>query len=231
MKSKMVSPPAETSSEAEQFAAYVAHDLNNLLTGILGNLDLMQLRAQRQGITIFDAYLDGARSAGGRAALFTQRLLAYSGRTAQDFSVVPVASLICELVEPLRARGLPVSAELADGGARVFCDVSQAEFALHELLLNARDATAEGGDIVVASSAGRGFVTITVRDTGVGMAPEILARATEAFFTTRPNGAGKGLGLAIVARFAHQSGGTLHMASELGRGTVVRLRLPESPAE
>lgn len=222
------SKPPEA-SELERFAANVAHDFNNLLTGILGNLELMQNYARRNGETHLDGYLEGARNAGGRAAVFAQRLLAFSGRGMHDFIPVAVAPLIREAVEPLRDERSRLSAELPDDGIRIFCDPAQAELTLHELLSNAAIATQEGGEITVKTTIGGGFVTIIVQDTGAGMAPDIRARAMEPFFTTRPSGAGKGLGLSIASRFARQAGGSLEITSQPGEGTTVCLLLPELP--
>ncbi len=217
-------PAART--EIEQFTAGLVHDFNNLLTGILGNLELMQSRAQRNGNRDFDHYLEAARHSGARAALFTQRLLAFSGHTAQEPVPVDLNALIRDMAEPMRAEGLLFTAELADDTGKIRCDPLQAELALHELLSNAAEATQAGGRIVLRSRAAAGQVIVSVADDGSGMAPDILRRATEPFFSTRSNGAGKGLGLAIVARFAQRHGGTLQLTSAPGQGTTARLKLP-----
>jgi len=210
----------------EHFAANVAHDFNNLLTGMLGNLELMQIRAKRSGVATFDTYLEGARNAGNRAATFTQRLLAFSGRATRDVSIIDIDSLVTGIVEPLREHVPALSVDLGAAGARLRCDPAQAELAVQELLHNAMDAVSTTGAITLTTRAAAGTLTLSIHDTGPGMTPEILARATEPFFTTRPNGAGKGLGLAIAERFARQCGGTLHLASPQGQGTTVSLRLP-----
>jgi len=213
-------PDAPDSERLENFAASVAHDFNNLLTGILGNLELMQNRATRDGITLFDGYLDGARNAGGRAAIFAQRLLAFSGRAALDHAEHDMSVILSEAVaaalDPAR-----ITLETAPGQAVLSCDAAQAALALAELLNNAADATAQGGAITARSENAGGVLRVIIQDTGAGMPPEVLARALEPFYSTRPNGAGKGLGLAIVMRFARQTGGTLTLASELGKGTTV----------
>jgi signal transduction histidine kinase len=207
----------------EDFAANVAHDFNNLLTGILGNLELMQSRAARGGITQFDGYLEGARNAGGRAAIFAQRLLAFSGRAAQDFADHDLSTILGEVITMLPDAGKKISFSAAP--AMLFCDAAQAALAFQELLTNAADAVAEGGAITVRVKAAGGL-RVTLQDSGAGMAPEVLARALEPFYSTRPNGAGKGLGLAIAERFARQTGGTLMLESTLGRGTTVTLQWP-----
>jgi signal transduction histidine kinase len=218
-------PPPEL-ERLEHFAASVAHDFNNLLTGVLGNLELMQNRAKRSQITTFDGYLEGARRAGGRAATFAQRLLAFSGQAAQDFKPVPIDALIHDLAEPLREHGMPLTLNLAATAAEVFCDPAQADLALHELLDNAADATRESGSVTLSTQTAAGNIIIAIHDTGAGMTPEILARASEPFYTTKANGAGKGLGLCIATRFARQTGGTLELACTPGAGTTVTLRLP-----
>jgi CheY-like chemotaxis protein len=120
-------------------------------------------------------------------------------------------------------------------------DVNQLESALLNLAINARDAMPDGGEIRVATGSidlddvaaaaslglARGrYVTISVSDTGVGMAPELLERAFEPFFTTKPLGQGTGLGLSMVYGFAKQSGGQVRIQSKPGNGTSVTLYLP-----
>jgi len=210
----------------EHFAANVAHDFNNLLTGILGNLELMQNRAARTQVTSFDGYLESARNAGSRAAMFAQRLLAFSGRAAQDPEPTPIDALLHDIIEPMRERGVNIAYAPGCGPAQVLCDPAQAELALHELLDNAADAVAETGEIRIATGISGAYAEIRITDTGNGMSPQVLGRAFEPFFTTRPNGAGKGLGLSIADRFARQAGGVLEITSQPGQGTVARLRLP-----
>jgi signal transduction histidine kinase len=219
--------PGPDPADVEQFAAHCAHDFNNLLTGILGNLELMQNRAKRTGVDSFDSYIEGARSAARRAAAFSQRLLIYSGRAAQDATVVAVNPLVADLVDLLRAQAQPVAATFTDDRATVFCDAVQLEIAIGELLANARDAG--GGELLVSTQTRSGQVEICVTDAGPGMAAAVLAGATQPFFSTRTNGAGRGLGLAIVERFARQAGGSLHLSSAPGAGTTARLLLPRTP--
>jgi signal transduction histidine kinase len=214
----------------EQFAAHCAHDLNNLLTGILGNLELMQNRARRTGITQFDGYLESARNAAGRAAGFTQRLLAFSGRATGEAVAVPVNRLALDIIALMREQSCAVLPALDAQAGDAFCDPAQLELALLELLANAREATAEAGDITLRTAAAGSRVIITVADTGTGMTADILAHAAEPFFTTRPNGAGKGLGLAITSHFARHAGGAMALRSEPGLGTTVDLTLPRCPA-
>jgi signal transduction histidine kinase len=222
-------PPGGSGDAArtlEQFAAQCAHDFNNLLTGILGNLELMQNRARRTGVTNFDSYMEGARHAAGRAADFTQRLLAFSGRAGGDPAAVSVNQLVLDIVELMREQSVAVLSALDPAAGDAWCDPAQLEFALLELLANAREAVAAGDTITLRTAAAAGQVAITVADTGAGMTPEVAARALEPFFTTRPSGAGKGLGLPIVAHFARHAGGGLTLDSAAGAGTTVILTLP-----
>ncbi len=210
----------------EHFAANVAHDFNNLLTGILGNLELMESRAARAGLTQFDGYLEGARNAGGRAASFAQRLLAFSGRAAHESEAVDLNAMIHSLIDPQPDQTPRMSFTASAEPANVFCDPTQAELVLHELLNNAADSATRAKAIRISTEITGSEAVLSVQDDGSGMAPEILARAREPFFSTQPSGAGKGLGLPIAERFARRSGGSLELLSEAGRGTVVRLRLP-----
>src|ERR1700735_2837118 len=139
-------------SAVELFAAQTAHDFNNLLTGILGNLELMQNRAQRKGVADFDDYLAGARRAGSRATRFTQRLLAFSGRDAQAAAPVELNDIIPGVIETLRAIGHTIDMELA-ADKNVFCPAAQLELALRELLDNAAQAAGMNGHITLRTES------------------------------------------------------------------------------
>jgi CheY-like chemotaxis protein len=114
-------------------------------------------------------------------------------------------------------------------------DLAEFETALVNLVINARDAMADGGVITISarnetSSDGSGYVAISVQDNGSGIAPDILSKIFDPFFTTKPIGKGTGLGLSQVHGFAHQAGGTVRVASELGKGTTVTILLPRKDA-
>ena len=216
----MTGPTAETAKEPamEDFAARVAHDFNNLLTGILGNLELLQLRVARNNVPGLNSYLDGANSAGTRAVAFAARLMLYSGRGGCPPMPVPVDAVL--------AKFLPQAAcSLGAGAAGVMCDPAQLELAVAELLENAKAA---GGTVSLSSTAAARDITIIVTDTGHGMAPDILAQAQEPFFTTASNGTGRGLGLAIVARILRELGGSLAIESKPGAGCKATLVLPKA---
>lgn len=218
MSGPLAGPEGTKHSATEDFAANVAHDFNNLLTGILGNLELLQLRATRNNLRGLDAYFDGANSAGTRAVAFAARLMLYSGRGGIAPSLIPVDAVL--------AKFLPeASCSLAAGAAGLMCDQFQLELAVTELLDNAKAA---GGTATINSAASATQIIVTVADTGHGMAPEILARAQEPFFTTAANGTGRGLGLPIVARVMREIRGSMAIESEPGAGCTVTLMLPRS---
>ena len=209
-------PDGAKDAAMEDFAARVAHDLNNLLTGILGNLELLQLRVARNNVPGLDSYLDGANSAGTRAVAFTARLMTYSGHGGSPPQRVPVDAVL--------AKFIPQAAcSLAAGAASLQCDPAQLELAVAELLANAKSA---GGAAALSSTVAGDDIVITIRDTGHGMTPEILARAQEPFFTTASNGTGRGLGLAIAARVVRELGGSMAIESKPGAGCTVTLLLP-----
>jgi signal transduction histidine kinase len=201
----------------------VAHDLNNLLTGILGNLELLQNRVTRAGVPGLDSYLDGARHAGNRAAGFAVRLLAFSGQAVQEPSAVLVDEVVAQAVA---AQGFAVRVKSEASGVRVFCDGRQFELSLGELLKNAATAVLTGGTVSLGVSVAGGAVVLRVEDSGLGMSPEVLARCRMPFFSTQPNGTGRGLGLPIAERFALSLGGRLDIMSRLGEGTEAVLALP-----
>jgi signal transduction histidine kinase len=219
------STPAEATSgpqnggperDLAHFAGRVAHDFNNLLTGILGNLELLQLRAARQNMSGLEPYFDGANSAGSRAVAFAARLMLYSG-----FGAAPPAAVVADEVV---ARFSPEArCQPGAGDAKLLCDPAQLALALAELLANAKAA---GGAAVLSSTATAQEVIIRVEDSGHGMSAEVLAQAHEPFFTTAGNGTGRGLGLPIVARVLRDLGGSMTIDSQAGAGCTVALRLP-----
>ncbi len=224
-----------------QLTGGVAHDFNNLLTPIVGSLDL--LRRRLAGDERSQKLLEGGLAAAERAATLTHRLLAFARRQALQPKAVDVGALIDGIVDLIR-RSLGPTIEIALDvprhlpAARV--DPNQLELALLNLAINARDAMPSGGRLRIAADAtvapagvrndtgvapGR-YVRIVATDTGVGMDRATLARATEPFFSTKGVGKGTGLGLSMVHGLAAQSGGTLTLESEPGRGTTIGLWLP-----
>ena len=216
-----------------QITGGIAHDFNNLLTPIVGGLSVIARRVQLDPSS--SQLLESALSAGRRAAKLTGKLLAFSRRQRMEIGPVDLARLLNDL-KPLleQSAGAAIRVEIAldEDGLCVESDANQLELALLNLVLNSRDAMPEGG--MVAIRARREpprrnqvmMVRLEIRDEGQGMPREVLRRATEPFFTTKSAGSGTGLGLAQVFGIVRQSGGSLSIDSEPGRGTTVALLLP-----
>ena len=227
-----------------QLTGGVAHDFNNLLAAILGSLELAQKRMRSdEGRAV--PLINNAIAAAKRGAALTQRMLAFARRQDLKLELIEVHSLIDEMTELLR-RSLGPSINFENHVAgflpRVKIDANQMEMALLNLAMNARDAMPDGGSItvdaeeVVISAADAelkpgGYICLSVSDTGEGMDETTLRKATEPFFTTKGVGKGTGLGLSMVKGLAEQSGGSLRLHSEKGRGTRAELWLPVADVE
>ncbi len=230
-----------------QLTGGIAHDLNNLLTVILANLERA---ATTTGDPVrFGRAIVGAQRGADRAAALTAQLLAFSRRQPLEPRVVDVGRLLTRLSDLLRRTlggAIEIETVTAGGLWFAFCDSSQLESALVNLAVNARDAMRERGKLTL--EAGNAwlddeyakdqidvkpgqYVVLAVTDTGSGMAPEIVERAFEPFFTTKPEGKGTGLGLSQVFGFVKQSEGHVKIYSELGQGTTVKIYLPRAPAD
>ena len=230
-----------------QLTGGVAHDFNNLLTPIVGSLDLMRRRHKDDERS--QRMIGGALQAAERAATLTQRLLAFARRQALQPRAVDIGALIDGLVDLIRRSlgpSITVVLEVPRHMSPARVDPNQLELALLNLAINARDAMPAGGRLTLSVSeivvddrntvglAAGSYVRLTSADTGIGMDRATLARATEPFFSTKGVGKGTGLGLSMVHGLAAQSGGTLRLTSEPGKGTAVELWLPataEAPAD
>ncbi|MBP1804295.1 PAS domain-containing hybrid sensor histidine kinase/response regulator [Rubellimicrobium aerolatum] len=226
-----------------QLTGGVAHDFNNLLTPIVACLDILQRRAALDARNA--ALVAGAAEAAERARLLVSRLLTFARRQHLEARPVDLAGLVAGLGDLVaRAVGpmvdLAIEAEPGLPPARV--DPNQLEMALLNLCVNARDAMSGAGPLSIRLDAveaeavpgahlapGR-YLRLRVRDAGIGMAPEILSRAAEPFFTTKAPGRGTGLGLSMAEGLARQSGGALAIDSAPGQGTTVSVLLPEAEA-
>ena len=227
-----------------QLTGGIAHDFNNMLTGIIGSLDLMQRYIADGRASEIGRFTEAAVSSANRAAALTHRLLAFSRRQSLNRKPLDPNELIHSLADLLsRTKGdhIELKLQLAENIWRVSTDVSQLENALLNLVINARDAMPEGGELQIETAnmyldgsdlttlepvkAGD-YVMIAVSDNGTGMTPSVLAKAFDPFFTTKPIGQGTGLGLSMIYGFAQQSGGHVSLSSLPGRGTSVRLYLP-----
>ncbi|RZF61124.1 PAS domain S-box protein [Sphingomonas populi] len=226
-----------------QLTGGIAHDFNNLLAGILGNLELLELRISQGRLEAINRHLETAQGAAKRAAALTQRLLAFSRRQTLDPTAVNVNRLVAGLEDLLRRTvGPSVEIEVVGSGGlwTTLVDRYQLENALLNLCINARDAMPDGGRLTIETAnkwlddrmarerelpPGQ-YVSLCVSDTGTGMTPDVIARAFDPFFTTKPLGEGTGLGLSMIYGFVRQSGGQVRIYSEVGVGTTICLYLP-----
>ncbi|KTS46185.1 histidine kinase, partial [Methylobacterium indicum] len=218
-----------------QLTGGIAHDFNNLLAVITGSLELVQRRIAR-GDTDVGRFIAGALDGTDRAAKLTHRLLAFARQQPLEPRPTDPNRLVAGMVDLLRrtlGETVKVETRLMADPPPIFVDQNQLENAILNLAVNARDAMPGGGRLVLEIAPGSledGIqgVSITVRDTGTGMPPEVVARAFEPFFTTKPQGRGTGLGLSQVYGFVTQSGGRVRIDSQPGQGTAITLTLPVS---
>ena len=227
-----------------QLTGGIAHDFNNMLTGIIGSLDLMQRYIADGRADEIGRFTEAAVSSANRAAALTHRLLAFSRRQSLDRKTLNVNELIHSLEDLIRrTKGDPIELmlRLADDVWPISTDVSQLENALLNLVINARDAMPDGGELLIETAnayldgndittlepvkAGD-YLMLAVSDNGTGMTPSVRAKAFDPFFTTKPIGQGTGLGLSMIYGFAQQSGGHVSLDSLPNQGTCVRLYLP-----
>lgn len=223
----------------------IAHDFNNLLTVMIGNLDLYSEVSDRAEK---DMLAGEARGAAMRAATLTAHLLAFSRKARLDPRPIDPERFLqsfITIVQRVLPGSITLQLELVSAPRRVTVDVHQLENALLNLVINARDAMdGSPGNIIIgldwmAPPSGLGpdgvgladgtYCRISVRDTGPGIAPELLATVMEPFYTTKPVGKGSGLGLPMVKGFVEQSGGALELASTQGSGTRIHIWLPSDP--
>ena len=222
-----------------QLTGGVAHDFNNLLTVVSGSLQLLETEVHGQDARELVA---SAMRSVARGAELTAKLLAFARRQRLLPREVDVAALARDIERVLQRTlgdAVRLRLELDEGLPTAYADAGQLEAALLNLVLNARDALVDGGEIVLAAAQvhldtpdratglGAGsYLRLSVRDTGCGMSAETLARAMEPFFTTKGGERGSGLGLSMVYGFARQSGGGLRIDSRPGAGTQAHLFLP-----
>ena len=225
----------------------IAHDFNNLLTGIIGSLDLIR-RRMRTATRPEDIprFMDAATTSAHRAAALTHRLLAFARRQSLDSRPNDVNRLIASIEDLLRrtlGERIQLHSQLAADLWAAFTDANQLENAILNLAINSRDAMPDGGTLTISTANAQftktnasryeglepgDYVVIRVADTGIGMSSDVLARATDPFFTTKQVGEGTGLGLSMISGFARQSRGHLHIQSQVGQGTTVELFLPRA---
>ena len=214
-----------------QLTGGMAHDFNNLLTPIVGALDRLASSPNLDSREL--RFAKGALESAERAATLTSQLLSFSRRQKLEIAVVDIAGAledICQLAGQSLEGRHELECTSQPGTPPISTDKVQFELAVLNLILNARDSMPSGGKVEVRAVPidvrGSKCVAISVTDHGTGMNAETLRRAREPFFTTKPQGAGTGLGLAQVAEVARQSSGHVEIDSEVGRGTTVRIVLP-----
>ncbi|HZC17263.1 MAG TPA: PAS domain S-box protein, partial [Caulobacteraceae bacterium] len=226
-----------------QLTGGIAHDFNNMLAVVIGSLDLLKRRLAG-GDARAERYVEAASEGARRAALLTQRLLAFSRQQPLQPEPIDANRLVAGMSDLLRhALGAEVRLEtvLAGGLWRTHADPNQLENVILNLGVNARDAMPDGGRLTIETqnahlderyvaghlgvAAGQ-YVMIAVTDTGAGMSPEVIEQAFDPFFTTKETGKGTGLGLSQAYGFIKQSGGHVKIYSELGQGTTVKIYLP-----
>ncbi|MCF7200909.1 PAS domain S-box protein [Pseudomonas oligotrophica] len=229
-----------------QLTGGLAHDFNNMLTGVLGALDLIQRRVASGRLGELDRYLDAAVTSANRAAALTHRLLAFARRQSLDPRPVDVNQLVVSMEDMLRrtiGEHILLDSQLQQPLWLAYTDAHQLENALLNLVINARDAMPDGGHLSIAtrnveiapdqpdSPEPGDYVELSVADTGSGMSAEVIAKAFDPFFTTKPIGQGTGLGLSMVYGFAKQTGGHVRIESRVGEGSRITLLLPRNQVE
>ena len=238
-----------------RLAGGVAHEFNNILTAVTGNIELAMLVLPEQDETRRE--LAAALAAARRAGSLTRQLLMFGRRDAVELRRLEPSRLLAEL-EPMLQRlagdRVQVVVKRDPGGPAIMGDAGQLQQILFNLVGNARDAIEGSGTIQIEVSSAttddlrRGrdlitepdpaasgpvdrWVTVTVRDTGSGMTPETVERLFEPFFTTKGPGAGSGLGLPVVNGIVTQLGGCIGVQTAPGDGTAVTVAIPEAPVE
>lgn len=228
---------AQRVESVSALASGVAHEFNNLMTVVVGSVERAVTRSsdERQA-----AHLARADWAARRAGQLAAELLSLARRQAATDAVVDLNEVLRAFegtLAQVAGEGVRLRFDLAPELVRARLDAAQLELVLLNLVRNATHAMPQGGDLVMGTRmlpaqeaadilSGKTAVEVFVSDTGGGMAPEVLARATELFFTTKDAGQGTGLGLFLALEFADHSGGKLMLASELGQGTTARLVFP-----
>ncbi|MBL7132623.1 MAG: PAS domain S-box protein [Phycisphaerae bacterium] len=231
-----------------KLAGGVAHDFNNQLTIVKGYTELLLRQLDDEDTR---AAMQEIRDAAERAARLTTQLLAFSRKQVLNPEVINLSRVLANMADPLSqmiGEDIRLSIVPDDTLGNVRADRMQVEQAVMNIMINARDAMPDGGQLTLETAnvelagalvntrpdalPGR-YVMLAITDTGSGMDAETLEHVFEPFFTTKPAGEGTGLGLAMVYGFVKQSGGTVHAYSEPGRGTTLKIYLPrvDEPAE
>ena len=226
-----------------QLTGGIAHDFNNMLGVIMGSHDLI-MRRIRKGDFGIERFIEAAVSATERAAMLTQRLLAFARQqplAPQPIDANKMIGNMSDLLHSTLGEHIRIETVAAGGLWTVHADAQQLESAILNVAINARDAMPDGGKLTIETAnayldeaycrqhaeiePGQ-FVMVAITDTGTGMSSEVAARVFDPFFTTKPAGKGTGLGLSQVYGFVKQSHGHIKVYSEVGAGTSVKIYLP-----
>jgi signal transduction histidine kinase len=226
-----------------QLTGGIAHDLNNILTVIIGTIDILaEGVADRPELVAVARMIDEAAA---RGADLTQRLLAFARKQPLQPREVDVNSLVtqaAQLLRPTLGEQIEVHMKLAGDATHALIDPSQLTNAILNLALNARDAMTDGGKLIIETGdvvlddayaslnrdvAAGNYVMVSVTDSGHGIPADVLEHVFEPFFTTKDVDKGSGLGLSMVYGFVKQSHGHIKIYSEEGQGTTVRIYLPQ----
>ena len=220
-----------------QLTGGVAHDFNNALTAIVGNLELLKQSGAVQGIAL--AQIDAALAAARNGAAIVSQMLVF----ARKRMLQPLTLDLNKTLEEIRAlitrscnESIQLKFDLASDLKPAQADPSQLQTSLLNIVVNACDAMPDGGTLIISTAnrhvsahdrlAPGDYVVLSVSDTGTGMSTEVLEHAFEPFFTTKDIGKGTGLGLSTVYGMARQLEGDVTIASSPGRGTTIELLLP-----
>ena len=227
-----------------QLTSGIAHDFNNLLTVVLGNIGFLEKNNSNVGDAKLQQRLSHMRLATERGAKLTSQLLAFSRRQRLEpkpFDVNEALENMSNLLQSTLGGGISINTIFRPEIWHALADPSQIELVVLNLVINARDAMDDRGNVTIETanakvgpperpeepSAGD-YVMISVTDTGSGMTKEVLTKAFEPFFTTKEIGKGSGLGLSQVLGFAKQSGGGMRIETRVGEGTSVKVYLPRA---
>jgi len=218
-----------------KLAAVVAHEINNPLSAILTYSKLLRRWLERDPNQFdrrheVEQTLDLIAGESRRCGDLVKNLLTFSRTAAVNLAPADLNAVIQQSLRLIQHEtellGIQCQLALDDALPQINCDAGQIEQVVLALLMNAMDAMPRGGNLWLSTRAEGGQVLIQVRDDGVGIAPDLLPRIFEPFLTTKETGKGVGLGLAISRGIVEQHGGTIEVASELGRGTTFTVRLP-----
>lgn len=238
---------AQKMESVGRLAGGISHEFNNIMTAILGfaSLLLEEMGPQDSRRGLVEQILTVAE----RASNLTRQLLAFSRKTPIQLKPVDLHAVIretCSLLRGMLGEDIEQVLDLCPDEVKVRADWALLQQVIMNLAVNARDAMPRGGRLSITTrvrevdaSFCRGrrnlrpgrFVELVVSDTGSGMTPDVLARAFDPFFSTKPPGVGNGLGLSTVYGIVEQCGGHIEIESLLGQGTTVRIWLPLLPAE